>query len=67
MACFDRTGRKPQTARANIVTWPDRRVWHVVDTESPCWGRGRIGCELWARRIWASKWHWMPRSQVARC
>jgi hypothetical protein len=28
----DRIGKNPKTARANIVTWADRRVGHVVDT-----------------------------------
>jgi hypothetical protein len=37
----DRTGRHPETARANIVTWPDRRVGHgvVITARAPCWGR----------------------------
>ena len=28
----DRIGKNPKTARANIVTWANRRVGHVVDT-----------------------------------
>jgi hypothetical protein len=27
----------------------------LLTPRAPCWGRGRFGCELWARRIWASK------------
>ena len=30
----DRIGKNPKTARANIVTWADRRVGHGVDTKS---------------------------------
>ena len=30
----DRIGKNPKTARANIVTWADRRVGHVVDTSA---------------------------------
>ena len=35
MTCLNRTGRHPQTARANVVIWADGRVGHVVDTTSP--------------------------------
>jgi hypothetical protein len=30
----DRIGKNPKSARANIVTWADRRVGHVVDTSA---------------------------------
>jgi hypothetical protein len=51
----DRIGKNPKTARANIVTWADRRVGHVVDTtrepvaeprlqrKAPAFDRGELG------------------------
>src|ERR1700730_7535573 len=52
----DRTGRNQQLARANIVTWPDRRVGHVVDTtaKAPCRGRAAkksLGTETGAAAV----------------
>jgi hypothetical protein len=35
MACLNRTGRHPLTARGNVVTWADGCVGHFVDTTSP--------------------------------
>jgi hypothetical protein len=52
----DRTGRHPETARGNIVTWVYRAAGHVVDTrarkEKP---RLLTGAEL-GREKWPRGW-----------